>query len=285
MAAHGGTVVEIRKATAANGRWCATANTTAASPPTTPRWSITGPAAGHDRMQDQGRPDRHEACSACSTTAPAASRPGAPGSSAEENSTAISPASSTEDHPEAANYKRYGVPGNAPMTGAKYHDRFDLAKEPNEPNRFGWIVEIDPFDPDLDAEEAHRARAASSMRAPRRSSTRTAGYVVYIGDDERFDYVYKFVTKARSNASNRAANMDLLDERHAVGRQIRRRRHGRLAAARLRPGPADRRERLWQPGRRADRDAARRRPARRHQDGPARGRRGQSRRPARSMSC
>jgi len=51
-----------------------------------------------------------------------------------------------DGHVEVANYKRYGL-GTPAYAWGKFHDRFDLAKEPNEANRFGWVVEIDPFDP------------------------------------------------------------------------------------------------------------------------------------------
>ena len=36
--------------------------------------------------------------------------------------------------------------------------------------------------------------------------------MVYQGDDERFDYVYRFVTRGSVNTSDRSANLNLLDE-------------------------------------------------------------------------
>ena len=56
--------------------------------------------------------------------------------------------------------------GCAKARGYRWHEhdeRFDASQHPNEPNRFGWIVEIDPFDP--------RARRRSS--APRSAAPRT----------------------------------------------------------------------------------------------------------------
>ena len=63
-----------------------------------------------------------------------------------------------DDHRESRQLQALWAFPKAPMTGRRFYDRFDLGKEPNEPNRFGWIVEIDLVRPDLDAEEAHRAR-------------------------------------------------------------------------------------------------------------------------------
>jgi secreted PhoX family phosphatase len=115
-----------------------------------------------------------------------------------------------EDHPEAKNYKRYGI-GTPAYAWGKFHDRFDLAKEPNEANRFGWVVEIDPFDPNF----VPKKRTALGRTKHEGAAGITNGdgrYVIYLGDDERFDYVYKFVTAGKVDPQNRAANFGLLDE-------------------------------------------------------------------------
>ncbi len=64
------------------------------------------------------------------------------------------------------------------------------------------------------------------MRAPTGIINKDGRYVVYTGDDERFDYVYNFVTAGRVDPQNRAANMNLLDDGTLFGRPLQRRRHG-----------------------------------------------------------
>ena len=115
-----------------------------------------------------------------------------------------------DDHPEARNLIRYGAPGNWYSWG-KWHDRFDITKEPNEANRFGWIVEIDPFIP---SSTPSKRTALGRMKHEGANGiiNRDGRYVVYTGDDERFDYVYKFVTRGTVDRNNPAANRDLLDD-------------------------------------------------------------------------
>jgi secreted PhoX family phosphatase len=115
-----------------------------------------------------------------------------------------------DTHPEARNYKRYGVAASAYAWG-KFHDRFDVIKEPNEANRFGWIVEIDAFDP---ASVPRKRTALGRFKHEGAAGiiNKDGRYVVYSGDDERFDYVYRFVTQARVDIGNRAANRDILDD-------------------------------------------------------------------------
>ena len=91
------------------------------------------------------------------------------------------------------------------------HERFDVAKEPCEPFRFGWIVEIDPRDPQRPPIKrtalgrfAHEG--ASPVIAP------DGRVAVYMGDDDKFEYVYKFISSGRFDAKRPRANRDLLDQ-------------------------------------------------------------------------
>lgn len=115
-----------------------------------------------------------------------------------------------DEDPRTAIHARYGLPtGASQRKWERYHDRFDLAKEPNEPFRFGWVVEIDPYDPHF----TPRKRTALG-RIKHEAATvvvRNKNVVVYSGDDERFNYVYKFVSRRRLS-STRSENVSLLDE-------------------------------------------------------------------------
>jgi secreted PhoX family phosphatase len=117
-----------------------------------------------------------------------------------------------DDDPRKAAHARYGLPAGATERRWElYHARFDLAQEPNEPFRFGWVVEIDPYDPS----STPRKRTALGRFKHEGATVVVNGdgrVVVYSGDDERFEYIYKFVSSGRFDSGLREANFDLLDE-------------------------------------------------------------------------
>jgi secreted PhoX family phosphatase len=89
--------------------------------------------------------------------------------------------------------------------------RFDLATTPTEPFRFGWIVEIDPFDPtSTPVKRTALGRFAHEGASP--IVARDGRIAVYMGDDDKFEYVYKFVSNGRFDPKNRVANRNLLDQ-------------------------------------------------------------------------
>ncbi|MBB5933980.1 PhoX family protein [Streptomyces zagrosensis] len=113
-------------------------------------------------------------------------------------------------------YARYGIGGEASeRKWERFDKRFDTLKEPNEPNRFGWVIEIDPYDPDSTPRKL-TALGRFKHEAAEPRLTDDGRPVLYMGDDERFDYFYKFVSAKRMKKGNsRAArehNRTLLDE-------------------------------------------------------------------------
>lgn len=107
--------------------------------------------------------------------------------------------------------KRYGIaPRGTGYRWEEFDDRFDYVTEPNESNRFGWVVELDPYDPDSTPVKRtalgriKHENCAFAFTADRR-------VVVYMGDDQANDYIYKFVSDARFIPGKDAANRRLLD--------------------------------------------------------------------------
>ena len=95
----------------------------------------------------------------------------------------------------SADEKRYGMSEQG--FGFRWHEhdeRFDATLHPNEFNRFGWVVEIDPRNPD-----APPVKRTGLGRFKHEGATVTLAadrrVVVYMGDDERFEYIYKFVSR------------------------------------------------------------------------------------------
>ena len=106
--------------------------------------------------------------------------------------------------------ERYGYDGSDYYARAKYDPRFDISQEPNEPNRFDWVVEIDPYEPGS-APVKRTALGRMAHEAATVVLNKDGRVVVYMGDDDYFEYVYRFVSEGKYDPANPASGKDLLD--------------------------------------------------------------------------
>lgn len=110
---------------------------------------------------------------------------------------------------------RYGIEGGASeRKWERFDSRWDLLQEVHEPNRFGWVIEVDPYDPDSTPVK-HTALGRFKHEGANIHVTDDGRVVAYMGDDEKFEYFYKFVSDGRMKQGQskhaRRHNMSLLD--------------------------------------------------------------------------
>lgn len=182
----------------------------------TTEFELRGPAAGSDLLKTSADATGRRVLGTLNNCAGGTTPWGTVLSGEENFNQYFANAGSVTDPVAKQRLARYGLAGGASeRKWEQFDDRFDVVKEPQESHRFGWVVEIDPYDPDSTPVK-HTALGRFKHEGANVRLTRDGRAVAYSGDDERFDYLYKFVSDKRMMRGNsrwaRAHNMTLLDE-------------------------------------------------------------------------
>jgi len=168
-------------------------------------FALRGPAAGHRLMRTAADPEGRTVLGTLNNCA-ASATPWGTYLSGEENFMFYFGGGADID----PHHRRWGLRERG-FFGWESHDaRFDAGRTPHEPNRFGWIVEVDPLDP-----HSTPVKRTALGRAAHEGAwvalTRDQRAVVYSGEDARFEYLYKFVSRDRMQPGGARANRELLD--------------------------------------------------------------------------
>jgi uncharacterized protein len=215
--AHGGSIVEVSLDEATN-TWSYSPTSTynrriTGSTPI----AISGPAAGNVHLRTNADPTGTTVKGMLNNCG-GGSTPWGTILTAEENfdqyfanRAALVPAGDPLKQYAADNASVFGIPAAASARGWELVDpRFDMVQEWNEPFRFGWIVEVDPYEP-TSTPKKRTALGRFKHEAASGAYDASGKWVIYMGDDQAGQFVYKFVTTGTVDPANRAANADLLD--------------------------------------------------------------------------
>ena len=153
--------------------------------------AISGPAAGHDMLKTSADPTGTVVLGTMNNCGSGRTLWGTYMTCEENFNGYFGSAAESVDLPE--DFARYGINENSRYQYETLQDRYDIAKEPNEPYRFGYVVEIDPADP-----EAMPVKRTALGRFKHENAAMTQAadgrIVVYMGDDERGEFMYKYVS-------------------------------------------------------------------------------------------
>jgi len=160
---------------------------------------IVGPAAGHDLLKTAADPTGTKSLGTMNNCG-SGKTPWGTYLTCEENFNGYFGSTETPQDQKpiqaTAGYDRYGIGSDG--WGYDYHKwdpRFDTAQNPNEPHRVGWIVEIDPTDPGSTPVK-HTGLGRFKHENAEIALAPDGRVVVYMGDDERGEFLYKFVSNA-----------------------------------------------------------------------------------------
>ncbi|MET8278780.1 PhoX family phosphatase [Micromonospora sp. NPDC005174] len=221
MAAHGMSVVELERV-GGTGQWKPVGTgrrpynrrVTALST----KFDLTGPAAGSAWLKTAADPRGRTVVGTLNNCSGGVT-PWGTVLSGEENFNQYFVGADAAPAELKAKLDRYGIStaSRYPSGSRKWEradERFDLARHPNEAHRFGWVVEIDPFDPESRPRK-HTAMGRFKHEGANVIVARDGHVVAYMGDDERFDYLYKFVSDKKFLKGNswaaRKHNLTLLE--------------------------------------------------------------------------
>jgi secreted PhoX family phosphatase len=163
----------------------------------TSEFVLDGPAAGSDLLRTSADPTGTRVLGTFNNCSGGVTPWGTFLSGEENFNQYFANAAAVGDPTVAGRAQRYGISNEASeRKWERFDSRFDMTREPNEVNRFGWIVEVDPYDREAKPVK-HTALGRFKHEAATIRLALDGRAVVYMGDDERFDYVYKFVSDAK----------------------------------------------------------------------------------------
>lgn len=181
-------------------------------------FALTGPAAGADFAKTAADPTGRTVLGTIANCAGGVTPWGTVLSGEENFHTYFgAPEGSPAPGPiDADRHDRYGITLEpSELRWETFDPRFDLAASPNEVNRFGYVVELNPWDPNSTPIK-HSAMGRLKHEGANIYVTDDGTVVAYTGDDERFDYMYKFVSTRKVQPGNSpeamANNLAILDD-------------------------------------------------------------------------